>query len=85
MIKAYDVDLLTDDDFLGQGEVASDGSFTILFRQEQFVKNMLESFTEGGPDIVLKVYDQENELLHTTKRRGGANRFEKYQITISDL
>ncbi|GJM30223.1 MAG: hypothetical protein DHS20C17_28580 [Cyclobacteriaceae bacterium] len=85
MIKAFDVDLLTEDDFLGQGETATDGSFTILYRQAQFVKNVLESFTEGGPDIVLTIYDQTGQLLHTTKRRAGAARFEKYTIQISDL
>lgn len=82
IVKAFDVDLLSEDDFLGQGETASDGSFTILYRQEQFVKNVLESFTEGGPDIVLTIYDDTGQLLHTTKRRGGAARFEKYQITL---
>ncbi len=82
IVKAIDVDLLSEDDFLGQGETASDGSFTILYRQEQFVKNVLESFTEGGPDIVLTIYDATGQLLHTTKRRGGAARFEKYQIDL---
>ncbi len=83
-VKAFDVDLLSEDDFLGQGETATDGSFTILYRQAQFVKNVLESFTEGGPDIVLTIYDQTGKLLHTTKRRAGAARFEKYSITISE-
>ena len=82
MIKAFDVDLLSEDDFLGQGETAIDGSFTILYRKEQFVKNVLESFTEGGPDIVLNIYDETGALLHTTKRRGGGERFEKYEITL---
>ncbi len=85
LVKAYDIDLLTEDDFLGQGETASDGSFTILYRQEQFVKNVVESFTEGGPDIVLKIHNAQGDLLHTTKRRGGGERFEKYQVVISEL
>lgn len=82
VVKAIDVDLLSEDDFLGQGETAMDGSFTILYRQEQFVKNVLESFTEGGPDIVLTIYDESGQLLHTTKRRSGAARFERYQIAL---
>ena len=82
VVKAFDVDLLSEDDYLGQGETAMDGSFTILYRQEQFVKNVLESFTEGGPDLVLTIYDKRGVLLHTTKRRGGAERFEKYQIEV---
>jgi hypothetical protein len=82
IVKAFDVDLLSEDDFLGQGATASDGSFTILYRKAQFVKNVLESFTEGGPDIVLTIYDQAGELLHTTKQRGGAERFEKYEISL---
>ena len=84
IIKAFDVDLLSEDDFLGQGETASDGSFTILYRQKQFVKNIVESFTEGGPDLVLTIYDNSGELLHTTPRRSGGERFEKYTIVISD-
>ncbi len=82
LIKAYDVDFLTEDDFLGQGETTLDGSFTILYRKEHFVKNTVESLTEGGPDIVLKIFDEQDQLLHTTKRRSGAFRFEKYQITL---
>ena len=82
IVKAFDVDLLSEDDFLGQGETAMDGSFTILYRKKQFVKNILESFTEGGPDIVLTIYDETGDLLHTTKRRGGAARFERYQISL---
>lgn len=38
VIKAYDVDLLTDDDFLGQGETTLDGSFTILYRKESTLR-----------------------------------------------
>lgn len=82
LIKAYDVDLLTEDDFLGQGETTLDGSFTILYGKDQFVKNPVESLTEGGPDIVLKIFDADGNHLHTTKRRSGAFRFEKYQITL---
>ena len=82
LVKAYDIDLLTEDDFLGQGETTIDGSFTILYRKEQFVKSVIESFTEGGPDIVLKIYNKEGALLHTTKKRSGAFRFEKYTISL---
>ena len=82
LVKAFDVDLLSEDDFLGQGETASDGSFTILYRQSQFVKNVLESFTEGGPDIVLNIFDHTGHLLHTTKQPGGAERSEKYEISL---
>ena len=82
LIKAYDVDLLTEDDFLGEGKTTLDGSFTILYRKDQFVKNVVESFTEGGPDIVLRVYNDQGQLVHTTKRRSGAHRFEKYQIAL---
>jgi hypothetical protein len=81
-VKAFDVDLLSEDDFLGEGETAFDGSFTILYRQKQFVKNIVESFTEGGPDLVLTIHNPSGELLHTTKRRSGGERFEKYKIIL---
>ncbi len=83
-VRAFDVDLTSEDDFLGQGETSHDGSFTILYRKEQFVKNVVESFTEGGPDIVLHIYDQQGQLAHTTKRRSGAYRFEKYHIALGE-
>ena len=70
VVKAIDVDLLSEDDFLGQGETASDGSFTILYRQEQFVKNVLESFTEGGPDIVLTIYRRIWKAFTYYKKKG---------------
>lgn len=84
VIKAYDIDLTSENDFLGQGETTLDGSFTILYRKEQFIKNIIESFTEGGPDIVLTIHNQQGALLHTTKRRSGAYRFEKYQIALDN-
>lgn len=85
MVRAFDVDVLSEDDFLGQGETARDGSFTILYRQNQFVKNIVESFTEGGPDIVLTIHDETGKLLHTTGRRKGAERFEKYDIALGNM
>jgi len=83
-VKAFDVDFLSEDDFLGQGVTAFDGSFTILYRQQQFVKSVVESFTEGGPDLVLTIFNPAGKLLHTTKRRSGGERFEKY-VVILDL
>jgi hypothetical protein len=81
-VKAFDIDLLSDDDYLGHGITAMNGSFTILYRKEQFVKSRIESIAEGGPDIVLKIYETDGRLLHTTPKRGGAQLFEQYRIQL---
>lgn len=83
MIKAFDVDHLSEDDFLGQGKGAKDGSFTIAYRKTDFVKSLLEVFFERGPDLILKVYDLHGNLVHQTQPRSDARRFESYAITLS--
>ncbi len=81
-VKAFDIDLLSDDDYLGHGVTAMNGSFTILYRKEQFVKSRIEAIAEGGPDIVLKIYETDGRLLHTTSKRSGAQLFEQYRIQL---
>ena len=83
LIRAYDVDCLTEDDFLGESRTDRDGKFEITYRKSDFVKNILEVFFEGGPDIVLRIYTPEGTLLHTTPQRSGAHRFEEYLISMS--
>jgi|GEM_PF-1375312 len=87
IVRAFDVDCLSEDDYLGEAQTEENGEFTIRYRQSEFVNNVLERFFEGGPDLVLKVYDgepnqPEDRLLHTTERRGGASRFERYLIVL---
>jgi len=81
-VKAFDIDLLSEDDYLGHGITTINGSFTILYRKEQFVKSRIESIAEGGPDIVLRIYGTDGTLLHTTTKRSGAQLFEQYHIQL---
>lgn len=85
LVKAFDVDRLSNDDFLGEGTTDRNGRFTVKYRNADFVKNILEYFIEGGPDLVLKVYDPTGNLLHTTSLRSGASRFESYLIELDNL
>lgn len=81
-IRAFDVDAPDEDDFLGEGQVNKQGQFQISYRQTQFVKTVRESFTEGGPDLLLKIYDRQKYLIDTTEPREGAARFESYQLAV---
>ncbi len=81
-VKAFDIDLLSEDDYLGDGVTTIDGSFTILYRKEQFIKSRIEALAEGGPDIVLKVYETDGNLVHTTKKRSGGQLFEQFKIQL---
>ncbi|MDQ6973065.1 MAG: hypothetical protein Q9M30_10475 [Mariprofundaceae bacterium] len=82
LVRAFDVDFFTEDDFLGEAHTGRNGEFQITFRESDFVKNILEQFFEGGPDIVLRIYAPDGTLLHTTPKRSGAHRFEHYYIMI---
>lgn len=82
LVRAFDVDYLTQDDFLGEAHTDAQGKFTITYRESDFVKNILEAFFEGGPDIVLYIYAPDGSLLHTTPKRSGAHRFEQFTIRI---
>lgn len=81
-VRAFDADCVTEDDFLGKAQTDNNGAFTIQYRETDFVKNILESFLEGGPDLVLKIYDPERKLIRVTEPRRGAARFERYEIAL---
>ena len=86
-IKAFDVDHLTEDDFLGDARTDAQGNFEIQYRKSDFVKDfwdvLEDSMFLGGPDIILHIYNPEGKLIHSTSKRSGASRFEQYSIDIS--
>jgi hypothetical protein len=55
IVKAYDADYFSEDDYLGSAITDTKGFFEIVYREEDFVKNILELFVEGGPDLVLTI------------------------------
>ena len=51
-VRAFDADVLSEDDYLGEGRTDKNGNFRIQYRKTDFVKSFLESLLEGGPDLV---------------------------------
>jgi len=82
LIKAFDADLLSEDDYLGDAQTDTQGRFIIRYRKANFVKGILEAFLEGGPDLYLRIYAPDGTLLHTTTERSGASRFEEYDLAV---
>jgi len=86
MIKAFDIDHLTDDDLLGDAKTDDQGRFVIRYRKTDFVKRFLDlledSLFKKGPDIVLTVESPEGKPVTTTKPRSEGKRFEFYEIPI---
>ncbi len=117
LVKAFDADQLSEDDYLGDAVTDEQGHFVIRYREADFVNNIveiffknrpypffhtytdfvksilqfyaeivtesLEAFFEGGPDIVLQVYDYAGNKVLTTPKRSGARRFEEYSVRIA--
>lgn len=78
IVSLYDKDLFFDDR-LGQAETDDNGEFEISYRTEDF-----RDLIERKPDIYIKVFDQEGNELHSSKKkyRFGSGRVEIVNITI---
>jgi hypothetical protein len=63
IVSLYDKDLIFDDR-LGQTETDNQGSYSFIYQAEDF-----RDLIERKPDIYLKVLDQNDETLHTSKRK----------------
>jgi hypothetical protein len=82
-VRAFISNNLKEDEYIGKAQTGPQGRFVIQYRKTDFKKNFLESLSEDGPDIILRIYNQEGKLIETTPKRSGASRFEKYSIEIS--
>ena len=63
IVSLYDKDLFFDDR-LGQAETDNQGNYNLTYQAEDF-----RDLIERKPDIYLKVLDQDDETLHTSKRK----------------
>ena len=81
-VKAFIVSKLKENEYIGNARTDFQGRFIIQYRKTDFVVNFLESLSEGGPDIILSIYNHEGKLVETTPKRSGASRFEEYEILL---
>lgn len=82
-VRAYDVDWISADDFLGSNVTDSNGYFRINFTEDAFDAGWWD--IEGGPDIVVKVYNSHGRLLYTSEERSGAGEDTYFDIRLNSL
>jgi hypothetical protein len=80
-VKAYDVDWISSDDYLGRDTTDSNGNFEIKFNRSAFDAGWFD--IEGGPDIILKIWNPEGHLIHTTNEHSGAGSQTHFDIRIN--
>ena len=84
LIRAFDEDKKSADDFLGESITDNNGDFEILFDESSFKDKNNKESEENLPDIYLNIYKQEKgkfKLLGRTKTKYNTNA-ESYLIKI---
>ena len=79
-VRAYDVDWISSDDYLGRDTTDNSGNFDIRFSRGDFDAGWFDP--EGGPDIVLKVWNPAGHLIHKSKERSGAGKKTYFDVRI---
>ena len=82
-VKAYDVDWISSDDYLGSDTTDGQGNFEITFDRDAFDAGWYDP--EGGPDIVVKVYNDQNRLVYRSGERSGAGKDTFFDIRLDPL
>lgn len=82
-VRAYDVDWISSDDFLGSDKTDNNGNFEIRFSRNDFDAGWFDP--EGGPDIILRIWNESGELIHETFERSGAGGETYFDIHIDLL
>jgi hypothetical protein len=80
-VRAYDVDWISSDDYLGRDTTDANGNFDIRFNRSAFDAGWFD--IEGGPDIILKIWNLEGHLIHTTNEHSGAGSQTQFDIRIN--
>ena len=80
-VKAYDVDWISSDDYLGRDTTDSNGNFEIRFNRSAFDAGWFDP--EGGPDIIIKIWNPEGHLIYTTSERSGAGKQTYFDVRIN--
>ncbi|NUQ36276.1 MAG: carboxypeptidase regulatory-like domain-containing protein [Caldilineales bacterium] len=70
-VRAYDQDLRSKDDLLGEATTNRDGRYTIRFAQVQFKHDDKES---SGPDLYIRVFDEDEQVAISPVRRNAGRR-----------
>ncbi len=83
LVKAYDNDWISSDDYLGSDYTDSSGGFSITFTRDKFDAGWFDP--EGGPDIFLKIYNSNGRLVYRSEERGGAGKETYFDIRSNPL
>ncbi|MDH4188019.1 MAG: carboxypeptidase-like regulatory domain-containing protein, partial [Nitrospira sp.] len=75
-VIAYDKDE-SREDRLGQGTTDSTGAYKIPYREADFRRSPKE---RGGADVIVRIYNEKNELLITSKKKNDAPA--KYELNV---
>ena len=82
-VRAYDVDWISSDDYLGSDTTDQNGHFDISFSRNAFDAGWFDP--EGGPDIVLKVRNASGRLIHQSSERSGAGKSTYFDIHVNPM
>jgi hypothetical protein len=82
-VRAYDVDWISSDDYLGSSITDVNGYFEIRFSRDDFDAGWWDP--EGGPDIVLKVYNLVGRLIYKSPEHSGAGNETYFDIRLNPL
>jgi len=82
-VRAYDVDWISSDDFLGSDVTDAVGGFDISFDEEDFDAGWFDP--EGGPDIIVRLWNSGGRLIHQTSERSGAGATTYLDIRLNPL
>lgn len=82
-VRAYDVDWISSDDYLGRDTTDQNGYFDIGFSRSAFDAGWFDP--EGGPDIILKVWNASGRLIYQSSERSGAGKSTYFDIRINPM
>lgn len=83
VVRAYDVDWISSNDYLGRDTTDSGGNFEITFERSAFDAGWFDP--EGGPDLIVKIYNASNRLIYQSPERGGAGSDTYFDIRLNPL
>jgi hypothetical protein len=82
-VNAYDNDWITADDHLGSDTTNAQGDFSITFDRDDFDAGWFDF--ESGPDVYLKIYNDQGRLVFRSDERGGAGKETYFDIRLNPL
>ena len=83
IVRAYDSDWISSDDYLGKDKTDAHGNFSIAFSKNDFDGGWWDF--EAGPDIYVKVWNREGHVVYTSSERSGAGEHTYFDIRLDPL